>query len=151
MGTQPTALVLVVDDDEDIRESLRTLLEDVPYHVNTVASTAEALDYLRAASAPHVVLLDFLMPTGNAGALLRAMRHEATLRRHRYILIPASPVRIFPKEDQRLIAKLCTEVIQKPFEIDHLLKAVDHAAGQLTGSALGRLARRISVITQPRR
>jgi CheY-like chemotaxis protein len=151
MGTQSPAPVLVVDDDADIRETLRTLLEDVPYLVNTAASSAEALAYLRAASSPHVVLLDFLLAGANAGALLRAVLHEATLRRHRYILIPASPVKTFPKEDQRLIAKLCTEVVQKPFDIDDMLRAVDHAAGQLTHSAFGRFARRIRVITQPRR
>src|SRR5215475_14350466 len=59
MGTRPTALVLVVDDDEDIRETLRTLLDDVLYQVNTVASTAEALDYLRAARSPSRGLARF--------------------------------------------------------------------------------------------
>jgi CheY-like chemotaxis protein len=151
MNAQSAAPVLVVDDDEDIRETLRVLLEDAQYPVAEAASSAQALDYLRAASSPHVVLLDFLMPGENAGTLLRALQHDATLRRHRYILIPASPVTTFSKEDQRLIAKLCTEVVQKPFEVDNLLRAVDDAAAQLRGSALRRLARRIRVITRPRR
>jgi CheY-like chemotaxis protein len=151
MNAQSAAPVLVVDDDEDIRETLRIVLEDAQYPVAEAASSAEALDYLRGARSPHVVLLDFLMPEENAGVLLRALRHEATLRRHRYILIPALPVRTFPKEDQRLIAKLCTEVVEKPFNVDNLLRAVDEAAAHLESSVMRRLARRIRVITRPRR
>jgi CheY-like chemotaxis protein len=150
MNAQSAAPVLVVDDNEDIRETLRMVLEDAQYPVAEAASSAEALDYLLGASSPHVVLLDFQMPVENAGHLLRAVEKDASLRRHAYILIPALPVRTFPKADQRLIAKLCTEVVEKPFDVDKLLRAVDDAA-QLTGSMIRRLARRIKVITRPRR
>jgi CheY-like chemotaxis protein len=150
MSAQSAAPVLVVDDDADIRDTLRAVMEDARHPVAEAASATEALRYLRAAPSPHVVLLDFLLAGGNAGTLLRAVEHETTLKRHCYVLIPASPLTAFPQDDQRLIATTCVEVVLKPFDIDELLQAVDAAAAQLPVSWLRRLATRTSVLIRRR-
>src|SRR5205814_8831977 len=55
--------ILVVDDDPDIRDSLREVLEDEGYDVSCVGNGREALDHLKAASPrPCVILLDLMMP-----------------------------------------------------------------------------------------
>ncbi|HEV8189958.1 MAG TPA: response regulator [Ktedonobacterales bacterium] len=123
--------VLVVDDDDDTRDSLRLLLEYAHHPVAEAASAAAALDYLRSTSAGHVVLLDFLMPVEHAGTLLHAVEQDASLRRHCYVLIPTTPVTAFPEEDQRLIREQCTAVVLKPFNVDDALRTVDAAAAQL--------------------
>ena len=59
----PCGGILVVDDDPDIRDSLREVLEDEGYDVASVGNGREALDYLKQASPrPWVILLDLMMP-----------------------------------------------------------------------------------------
>ena len=64
MGKEgPCGGILVVDDDPDIRDSLREVLEDEGYDVSCVGNGREALDHLKAASPrPCVILLDLMMP-----------------------------------------------------------------------------------------
>jgi len=59
-GTEARSLVLVVDDEEGVRESLRLLLEP-HFRVRTEASGEAALRALREESV-DVVLLDLTMP-----------------------------------------------------------------------------------------
>lgn len=58
--------ILVVDDDPDIVESLRMVLESADYEVEEAASAQEALD--RAQDwGPDLILLDIMMPDGTEG------------------------------------------------------------------------------------
>ena len=61
MSTEPAPVILVVDDEEDIRASLRMVLEYEGLRMLEAASGAEAL---RAAAGEPVdaVLLDIKMP-----------------------------------------------------------------------------------------
>jgi CheY-like chemotaxis protein len=55
-------VVLVVDDDEDIRESLRELLEEEGFRVETAADGQEALERLHSIPVPCLIFLDLMMP-----------------------------------------------------------------------------------------
>lgn len=55
-------LVLVVDDNADIRASLELLLPMFGFAVATAADGLEALDYLHTHEAPALILLDLRMP-----------------------------------------------------------------------------------------
>ncbi len=131
MPVSTHAPVLLVEDDECIREAVTLLLEDAGYAVTALTSVTDAQTHLSAASCAHVVLLDFLLPPGNAGTLLRAIDQDATLARHCYVLMPASNVTLFSDEAQRLIAAHCTEVVYKPFDVERLLAVVEQAAAHL--------------------
>ncbi|MCU0680953.1 MAG: response regulator [Polyangiaceae bacterium] len=63
--------VLVVDDDEDLRESLTALLTLEGFSVEGVCNGREALDYLRTHAPPCVIVLDLMMPV-MSGAEFRA-------------------------------------------------------------------------------
>src|SRR4029453_111091 len=55
--------VLVVDDDPDIRETLRFVLEDAGYPVYCAENGREALQVLEGAKhRPGLILLDLMMP-----------------------------------------------------------------------------------------
>lgn len=56
------AVVMVVDDDEAIREALCDLLQDEGYRVIAVADGKEALARLSDGARPDVILLDLMMP-----------------------------------------------------------------------------------------
>jgi two-component system response regulator AtoC len=70
-----SARLAVVDDDPAFTEFLQTLLQTRGYAVDVYHSGADLLQGLRAGSAPHVVLLDVLMPDLDGLETLRAIRH----------------------------------------------------------------------------
>ena len=54
--------VLVVDDDDAIRDALSMILEDEGYVVETAGNGRDALQYLQAGSRPCLIVLDLKMP-----------------------------------------------------------------------------------------
>lgn len=54
--------VLVVDDDDDVREVLTLLLEEHGYQVTTSSNGAQALEHLQSGLRPGAILLDLMMP-----------------------------------------------------------------------------------------
>lgn len=95
--------ILVVDDDEDFRETLVMVLDIEGFRVSHVATTGEALDYLRATACSHIVLLDYALWGGNAEMLLYAGEHDARLTRHRYALMTGRELAQFSDEAMSLI------------------------------------------------
>ena len=73
---RPSALVLVIDDDPDVRGFIASTLEDQGYRVRQASDGREGLAQLEH-EKPDLVILDFIMP-GMSGAevakLIRA-RH----------------------------------------------------------------------------
>lgn len=68
------ARILIIDDENEIRESLRELLQASGYTVDTAKDGFEGLQQMRAAPA-DVVLCDMLMPYGGI-ATIRVLRSE---------------------------------------------------------------------------
>ena len=65
--------ILIVDDEPDFLEVMRTRLEDDDYEVTTVASGEEALNYVKN-DKPDAVLLDILMPGIDGLEVLKKIR-----------------------------------------------------------------------------
>jgi len=70
---QPTS-ILVVDDEEGIRNYLKTLLKLKGYEVNTLASGNEAVEFFTRNPPPGLVLLDILMPETDGLETLKRLR-----------------------------------------------------------------------------
>ena len=68
---------LVVDDDEDARELIATILTTAGANVQTASSVNEALRHLEA-SEPDVLLADIGMPGTDGYALIREVRRRET-------------------------------------------------------------------------
>lgn len=123
--------VLVVDDDEAIRETLRLILEDSGYEVEEAADGLTALQRLRESARPMVVLLDLMMPRMNGDEVLARVADDADLRQaHVFILLTASP-RARKFSAGRLDSRLTVPCVEKPFDLDDLLAAVAEAAQRL--------------------
>ncbi|MHC3001791.1 response regulator transcription factor [Gordonia sp. GN26] len=69
------AKVLVVDDEENIRELLSVSLKFQGYDVDTAADGPAAIDRCRT-SKPHVLILDVMMPGMDGFGLLRRLRAD---------------------------------------------------------------------------
>jgi DNA-binding response OmpR family regulator len=119
--------VLIVEDDDDIRDTLHQLLEDVGYNVQKAVDGNVGLKYLHASSKPLIVLLDRLLPQVNGDEILQQVEEAKELQRHRYLLLSAGTI----SHDlplQNLLERLSVPLLAKPFDIDDLLMMVEQIA-----------------------
>jgi CheY-like chemotaxis protein len=84
--------VLLVEDDDDIRDSLVEVLVELGCEVVAVASAGAALEQLRGGMRPRFVLLDLLLPDMTGTALLRALKSDPSLDEVPVVLMSASRV-----------------------------------------------------------
>lgn len=125
------ATVLIIDDDNSIRAVERSALEDAGHSVLEARDGAEALRALRAAERPLVALVDLMMPGVSGFELLQSVAGESALaRRHAYVVVTANATSL--PVVRALRSSFVLEGIAKPFDLDTLLDAVDHAAAALS-------------------
>jgi CheY-like chemotaxis protein len=107
-------IVLVVDDESDIRQALAEVLTFEGYEVVDARDGQEALDKARK-YRPELVLLDLMMPRMNGWEFRRAQKGDRALAR-----IPVVVLSAF-ENDGRMDAEA---YIEKPFDLDQLVSAV---------------------------
>ncbi len=66
--------VLVVDDEEPVRETLRLFLTKAGYEVEVAVDGQQALQMVHMRSPPDVILLDLVMPVMSGFEVLSALR-----------------------------------------------------------------------------
>lgn len=120
-------VVLVVDDDAGVRESLRVILGD-EHHVLEAADGTAALSML-ATHAIDVVLLDVLMPGTDGIEVLGAMR--ARCPDVAVVMVTAVRVERLASEARRLGAD---GYITKPFDVDELLGCLRRTVERLASA-----------------
>ena len=122
------ARVLVVDDEQDIRDALRFILEDAGHEVLEATDGENALQVLRASQSSLVVVLDLLMPRLSGIDVLQQVIADPHMKdRHAYLLMTADNALLRQQADP-LLAQVSAQVIGKPFDIDALLNMIDQAA-----------------------
>ncbi len=138
--------VLVVDDDEAIRDTLGMLLDDTGFATQAAVTGSEALALLRAASTPLVVLLDLIMPEPDGRSVLRVVSADQELsRRHAFIIVTAAAVAVVDAAQAdigRLGARLILDTVRKPFDIDAVVTAVERSQRRLRSTHGTHAARR---------
>ncbi|MDX6474652.1 MAG: hypothetical protein QOH95_163 [Gaiellaceae bacterium] len=112
-------VVLVVDDEPDIRYLLRTALEAAGYEVVEAAHGEAALEMMEQA-LPHVVVTDWMMPRMDGGELIDQLRADTMTRS-----IPIVIVSSTNREPGRADA-----VLGKPFDPGELILVVDRLTGK---------------------
>lgn len=107
-------LVLLVEDDEDIRTIVATVLLDEGYDVHEVESGDRALAWLRhARRVPCVVLTDLMMPGLSGWSLIESLRTEA-----RFV---ALPVLVISNLERCRAPAGIDGFMRKPIDIDLML------------------------------
>jgi CheY-like chemotaxis protein len=123
--SESQGLVLVVDDDSDVRESLELLLARHGYSVVTAADGLEALDRLRALPRqPSLIMLDLMMPHMNGMELQRVLQGDPRLMTIPVVVITGAGARV---TDQ--LSSLTLEMLPKPFDVATLLRTVRRMCG----------------------
>ena len=114
--------LVVVDDDESIRESLQLALELEGYRVETAGDGEQAFAWLQKNPLPCLLLLDLMMPVMDGWALLALLRADA-----RYQELPVVIITAFGKG---LSGAEHLPVLRKPVELDDLLRVVERHCGR---------------------
>jgi len=116
-GSDP---ILIVEDDPDVRDTLREVLESEGLSVMTATNGKEALERLASSPRPCMILLDLLMPVMNGLEVLDALRLDPRLA--------TIPVIIVSAHDHLAgQAKGATGFLKKPVDLDVLVETVQRA------------------------
>jgi CheY-like chemotaxis protein len=125
-ATAPTATtVLIVDDDDDIREALADVIRGAGYRIVEATNGKPALEYLRAASEPTIMLLDLMMPIVDGHEVLRRVAEER-LRVETIVLSASGAASTVPPG---------TVFLAKPVHRTTLLEFVNAASNVLSAAA----------------
>ncbi len=126
------AYVLIVDDDESIRDAIHLILEDADHEALEASDGVTALRILRESQQRLIVLLDMSIPRLNGLDLLRAVVADPLLKeRHAYLLLTGKPTLLL-REAGPLLEEASAKIVAKPFEMADLLALIDDAAGRLS-------------------
>lgn len=112
-------LVLVVDDDADICDSIADVLRGGGYEVAQVGDGSSALSAV-SSRRPGLILLDWRLPDEPAGSPL--------VRRLRDVCGFAVPIVVLSADPQSLAEARAAQVsdyLPKPFDVRDLLQIVD--------------------------
>lgn len=126
LTTQKT--ILVVDDEDDVRESVREVLADEGYRVVDTADGSRVLDMIKQ-EKPELVLLDIWMPQVDGIGLLKEIKNRE----------PDINVVMVSGHGNIHTAVTATkygafDFIEKPVSLDGLLLTVQRALGEMPGT-----------------
>jgi CheY-like chemotaxis protein len=114
--------ILVVEDDQDIRETLHDLLARAGYNALLARDGREALDTLAKIKRPCMILLDLMMPVMDGWAFLRALDQDESLASIPIVILSAYTEKTKPHERVK-------GVLGKPVNVAALLRTVREHCG----------------------
>lgn len=111
--------VLLVEDDHEIRVSVRNLLEDEGFRVLTAANGLSAMDLLeRTATRPCLILLDLMLPVLDGWHLAERLRRHPRLG--------DIPIAVLSAYDEPPPPRDIVGFLRKPVRADVLLQLVEN-------------------------
>jgi CheY-like chemotaxis protein len=118
--------VMIVDDDDAIREALEDVLSDEGYDVVGVSDGQQALDYLltdlQPEKRPSAILVDLWMPVMDGWKFLDALLEDPRFSRIPLVVLTAA-------RDQRARDLRVAEVLTKPVQLQQVLGALERLTG----------------------
>jgi CheY-like chemotaxis protein len=120
------ATILIVEDDEDLREVIRLLMLTIPaYHYYLVPDASQAIQFTKGVK-PDLFIVDYRLPAGMNGLELYDQLHATPgLEVIPAILMTATRLEALrPEIEQRQIT-----VLEKPFDLDTFFLMVQRMLG----------------------
>jgi PAS domain S-box-containing protein len=122
--------ILVVDDEDQVREVCRMMLKSIGFEVTTACEGKEALDIMLDSPEPfNCVVLDLMMPQLDGQECFQEIRR-------RYRTLPVVMMSGFTEMEitRRFEGTVAPIFLQKPFLRDDLLSSVRQALQQVSSS-----------------
>jgi len=117
-----TKKIMIVDDEPDIRETVKKILEKNKYKVVTAVNGDDCLKKLEK-EKPDLILMDIMMPGTPVGEVVKKIKNIK--------IAYLSVVRTSEAEKEELLGQSnIVDFIQKPFDINELVKKVGKYVGK---------------------
>lgn len=113
--------ILIVEDDEGIREALKLILEFDGYPVETAENGKVGIEILSTIATPCLILLDLMMPVMDGWAFAEVMRKDKV-----HAAIPIVVVTAFADKARSIGA---AHIVKKPIDMDTLMDFVREYCG----------------------
>lgn len=114
-----TKLILVVEDDPDIRELLKVALEMEGHSVETAQNGQEAWDFLNGANPkPALMIIDLMMPVMDGWKLLELKAHSPDFKDIPAMIVSATSDKKFPVPEKNQV------LLKKPIDLNMFLGQV---------------------------
>lgn len=114
--------ILVVDDDNDLREIISMLLAAEGHEVRGAVDGLAALAELQRGCHPSLILLDMMMPRLDGEGFMRALRSNPSLADVPVVILTAHP-----GAREKAAALGAAGCLVKPVELADLLATVERA------------------------
>ena len=113
--------ILVIDDQEDLLELTRRVLQSHGYEVLTLNDGENALETIKKES-PDVVLMDMIMPIKDGAQICQEIKSDTSVRHIPVILTTGQMIEKSEYSQEGLTG--VDDYLMKPFEIDELLAKI---------------------------
>lgn len=110
------SVVLLVEDDQDIREILQESIERAGFEVHSAGHGKAALELLTKIPTPDLIVFDMIMPVMNGRQFAKALSVDERLSSIPIIAMSAA-------EDRIEEIKAC-EVFSKPMNLKDLIQSI---------------------------
>ncbi len=116
-------LVMLIDDDRDIRDALAELLREEGYKVTVAANGRDALTQLEGGVMPSLMLVDVMMPEMDGFEFCERCRADPRL-----LPVPRFLLTATPRLEHRAAQASVLGVLEKPVAVERLLEVVQRFA-----------------------
>lgn len=120
MNSKKKHTVLIIDDDEAVKDALNVLLRDEGFDVHNLASGHNVARWLDT-HRPDIILIDYLMPGQTGAEITRYIRSRKDVSQIPIIMLAATSYYQTIAYDAGV-----DKFILKPFDIDYLLRTISH-------------------------
>lgn len=112
--------ILLVEDDDDLRESLADLLRARGYEITAVTNGRDALQRLMSGPSPCLIILDLMLPIMH-GWEFRAQQMANPV----WAAIPVVVLSGVPDTQQHALNLNAADFLGKPIDLERLYKTVE--------------------------
>jgi CheY-like chemotaxis protein len=109
--------ILIVDDDEEIRESLGELLKDEGFEIVEAGDGLDALARLSEETLPNVILLDLMMPNMDGWKFHSEIQKDAALASIPIVIMTAAGDGVASTIDVK-------DILHKPFTLEQVMAVI---------------------------
>ncbi|MEM5778320.1 MAG: response regulator [Candidatus Aenigmatarchaeota archaeon] len=122
-----TKKIMVVDDEENILELVKAILEKEKFSIITAKSGKECLDLLKKVK-PDLILMDLMMPSMTGKETTKKIRENPKTKNIKIIFLTVARLSEVGMEE---LDKLnVSDYITKPFDNEDLVRRVKRAIGE---------------------
>jgi CheY-like chemotaxis protein len=126
-------MVLIVEDDTGVRNTLQAALQGERYHTIVARDGQEALEIIPRLPEPTVILLDYMMPRVSGYRVLRHLADHPEKRDDHPIFLLTANVSQMTPDMVRLLGEQRIPVLLKPFDLATVIREVRRAFARIRG------------------